>query len=433
MSTPTTAEIREQIAATEDELLDFLERLVEQPSVTGNEAPAQDVVIEEFESLGLDPDVWEPDPEELAGHPGYFETSSFGEQGYEGRPNVAAVKEGAGEGRSLAFSGHVDVVSPEPVAAWSYEPWRATIEEGRLYGRGSADMKGGIAAFVHAFRALEALDVDLAGDLILQTTIEEEDGGVGGMLSALERGYRPDAAVVPEPWGIPNVGIASAGVMYFRVTVPGKSAHAARGYKGVNAIGKACHLYEALDDLDRERKARISYEPATRRDPAAKGNVTNLNVGVIDSGDWPSTVPGEAVMTARIGWPPGETRDEVRAEIEGVIEEAVAADEWLSEHPPTVEWFGWSADPHEVDTDAEIIRLAKRAAEDVTGGEGQFIGGSAGLDERFYELYYDIPAATMGPRGDNIHGADEYVEIDSLVETAQALATVAVEWCGVAE
>ncbi|AUV84003.1 hypothetical protein C2R22_14640 [Salinigranum rubrum] len=193
-------------------MIDFLRTLVSTPSVTGEEAAVQEHVVEKFGSLGLAPDVWEPDPDALRDHPGYFETTSYTRVGYEGRPNVAAVRAGAGEGRSLGFSGHVDVV-PVDDDEWTYDPWGGEVDDGRLYGRGSADMKGGIAAFVHAVEMLDELGVELAGDLILQTTIEEEDGGVGGVLSALERGYQPDAAVVSEPWEVPNVGIASAGAM----------------------------------------------------------------------------------------------------------------------------------------------------------------------------------------------------------------------------
>lgn len=327
----------DRIEATKDELFALTERLVSAKSIVGDEAPAQAVVIEEFESLGLEPDVWEPDLESLSDHPGFFVTSSYEDHGYDGRPNVAAVRTGSGDGRSLGFSGHVDVVAVEP-DNWTFDPWTPTVEGGKLYGRGACDMKGGIAAFIHAVKALDSLDVQLAGDLVLQTTIEEEAGGVGGVLSALLRGYQPDAAIIPEPYAIPNVGIASAGVMYFRLRVPGKAAHAARGYEGVNAIEKAITLCDALVALDRERKARISYEPVLRRTPEA-----------------------------------------------------------------------------------------------TTGGTTSFIGGAAGLDERYYNRYFDIPCPTVGPRGGNAHGADEYVELDSLVETAQTLALVAVDWCGTVE
>lgn len=423
----------DHVEASREDLVEFLKRLVRKQSVTGNERPAQEVVIDEFESMGLDPDAWEPDVDELRDHPGFFETNSFQEQGYKGRPNAAAIVEGTGNGPSLTFSGHIDVVSPEPVDEWSYGPWNPVVEDGKLYGRGSGDMKGGIAAFVFAAKALLDLDIDLAGDLILQTTIEEEEGGVGGALSALERGYRPDAAIITEPYHVPNIAIASAGVLNFRVRVPGKSAHAARGYLGESAVFNAIDICEALNRLDQERKARISYAPATRLDPDAEGHVTNINIGVFEAGDWPATVPGEAVLEGRVGWPAGETREQVRTQIESAISTAAEDNGFLAEHPPEVEWFGMSAEPHETDTDADIVQIAKRRGEAITGNTGAFIGGTAGLDERFFVNYYDIPCPSVGPKGYHPHGVDEYVRVDSLVETAQVLALTAVDWCGLDE
>jgi len=363
--------------------------------------------------MNLEPDVWgavcgQP----LADHEGYFETSSYEAYGYEGRPNVAARVEG-GNGPTLAIGGHIDVVDVTE-DEWTRDPWSLTREGDTLYGRGSADMKGGLAAALIAIEALDSLGIELGGDLLFESTIGEEDGGVGGALSVLERGYVPDAAVIAEPFDLPNVGIAGAGVMYFRVEVPGKGVHAAWGHEGVNAIGNAATIYRALEELDTERKAQIDYEPAYRANPGLKGNVTNLNVGTIRAGDWPSTLPSRAVLEGRIGWPPGESRAEVRSQIEETIAEAAANDDWLADHPPTVEWFGWQAEPHGVDSDGELATLAKRVGEDVTGRSGSFVGGNAGLDERFYDLYYDVDAVSVSPTGSNLHGADEHTTVPSL-------------------
>lgn len=424
------SEVCDRIAETQDRMLDFLEELVAAESISGKESPGQEVVLGRLEGLDLTIDTWEPSVADLEDHPGFFETVTYEEYGYDGRRNVVGKRDGSGDGRSLAFSGHIDVVTPEPVSDWTDDPWEPTIEDGKMYGRGTMDMKGGIAAFVHAYEVLEELGVELQGDLLLQTTIEEEAGGVGGVLSALERGYRPDAAIIPEPFGIPNVGIAGAGVSYFRIHVPGKAAHTARKYRGVNAIGNATKIYRALEELDRERRERISYEPAINQDPKAEGSVTNLSVSVAKAGDWVSKVPGEAMLTGRIGWPPGETREEVRQEVTDAVMEAALDDPWMSEHEPEIEWFGWDAEPHEVAIDEPIVELATKHAETVTDGETAYVGGLGGVDERFYQLYYDIPAISVGPRGEGGHGADEYVEIDSLVETAQTLALTAMEWCG---
>ncbi|WP_254546955.1 ArgE/DapE family deacylase [Halomarina pelagica] len=417
------------IESTEDELIDLVTRLVEARTVTGSERSGQDVVVDYLESMGLDPDVWKPSPEEFSDHPGYFETSSSERRGYDDRPNVVARVAG-GDGRTLAIGGHIDVVDVTE-SEWERDPWTVTREGETLYGRGVADMKGGLAACLVAMRALDEAGVELGGDLVFQSVIEEEDGGVGGTLSVLERGYVPDAAVIAEPFRLPNVGVASAGVMYFRVRVPGKSVHAAWGHQGVNAIGNAATVYEALEALDAERKARIDFPPAYQGEPDLEGNVTNINVGTIEAGDWPSTLPSEAVMHGRVGWPPGETRAEVRAQIEAAVAEAAADDEWMRDHPPEVEWFGWDASPHQISPDAEIAALSARVAEEVCGRPGSFVGGNAALDERFYALYYDVDAVSVGPRGANLHGADEHTTVTSLVETATTIARIAIEYCGV--
>lgn len=434
----TIDEVHRRIEATEDDLLALLSRLVAAESLPGAERPAQDVVIERLREMGLSPDVWEPDAEALRDHPGFFETTPYREHGYEGRPNVVATLPGSadGGGRSLAFSGHVDVVTPEPLDAWTYEPWETTVEGDRVYGRGTYDMKGGIAAWLHAVAALAACDVDLAGDLLLQTTIEEEAGGCGGVLSALERGYRPDAAVIAEPSGLPAVGVASAGVLYFRVTVHGRAAHTAHKFLGVDAVGKAAKLYHALEALHEERNERHDdYPPAVNQYPEAAGSTTNLSVTSFEAGTWTSTVPGKATMAFRIGWPPstGETRAEVREEVRERIASVAADDEWLAEHPPEIEWFGWETDPHEFDTDSEFAGVVRETVERVTGSPVEHRGGLGGNDERFYNRYYDVPTPSLGPTGGNGHGPDEYAEIDSLVETAKLMASVAVEWCGRAD
>jgi acetylornithine deacetylase len=427
---PIKDETAAEIENREESVLDLLSKLVSAQTITGNEKPGQEIISDQFESLGLEVDTWEPESNYLQNHDGYFETSSFADQGYKGRPNVAARVRGSGSGPTLTLSGHIDVVDVTE-SEWEREPWELTREDNQVFGRGSADMKGGIAAYLLAVKVLRDLDVELSGDLILQSTIEEEDGGAGGVLSALERGYIPDAAIIPEPYNVPNVGIASAGVMYFRIIVPGKSAHAAWGHEGVNAIGKATKIYRAIDDLDQERKARIDYEPAYRTNPDLKGHVTNINLGTIMAGDWPSTVPAEAVIEGRIGWPPGESRTEVREQIENAVEEAATQDEWLIDNPPNVEWFGWQAAPHEISEDSEIVHLAMSNAESITEREGQLTGGNAGLDERFYKRYYDIDAISVGPYGERLHGADENTTVSSLIETSKTIAWTAMDYCGV--
>lgn len=418
------------IESDTDEMLELVGQLVETPTISGDEKPGQEVIIDYLESMNLEPDVWVPEPSDLEDHDGYFETSVAEEVGYDDRPNVAVRILDSGDGPTLTVGGHIDVVDVTE-GEWERDPWQLTREGDTLYGRGAADMKGGLAAVLLAIKAILNSGIELEGDLIFQSTIGEEAGGTAGTLAALERGYEPDAAVIAEPFDIPNIGIASAGVMYFEIDVPGESVHAAWGHEGDNAIGNATLVYEALDELDQERKATIDYEPAYRADPSLEGNVTNLNIGQIEAGNWPSTLPANATMYGRIGWPPGETRSEVRVQIEKTLASVTDHEDWEVDQSPTIEWFGWQAQPHEVDTDAEIVQLAKSVAEDTTGEFGAFVGGNAALDERFYERYYDIPVATVGPEGHNLHGADEHTTVDSLVETSQTIASIIMDYCGV--
>lgn len=434
MEIVSRTEVRDHIESNKDRMLDFLKELVSAQSTPGVEQPAQEVMKEKFRDLDLSFDVWEPDIERLRSHPGFFETNAYQKYGYEGRENVAATAERSGDGQSLVISGHVDVVNPDPVDAWEYDPWNPVIDDGQMYGRGTMDMKGGIAAFVHAYETLQDLGIELAGDLTLQTTIEEEAGGVGGVLSALERGYQPDAAIIPEPSGVPKIGVASSGVLYLRVTVPGKAAHTAYKFLGVDAVGKAYKIYQTLENYHDELNDRIEdYQPAVNQYAEAKGSTANISITDIEvPGSWSSTVPGKAIMEFRIGWPPnaGMDSDDMREEIESVIGSVVGEDEWLADHPPELEWFGWNTDPHEIDFDSEFYKMVCKNTTSITGGEIKRRGGLGGNDERFYNRYYDIPCPSVGPEGGNGHGPDEHVEIDSLVETAQIHALTMIDWCG---
>lgn len=425
-------QVFDRIEDRTEDMIELLGDLVERETVIGNERPGQEVIIDTFEEMGLEPDVWTPQIEQLCDHEAFFKTQPYQEVGYENRPNVVATVEGVGGGPTLALSGHMDVV-PATKSEWDYDPFSMEQVGERLYGRGTGDMKGGIAAFVHSIDCLRELGITLKGDLYLQTTLEEEDGGVGGLLSVLERGYKPDGAIIAEPWGVPNLGMASAGVRYFEIRVSGKSAHVGYGYEGVNALDKARTIYDALRELDAERKERIDYEPAYRLEPRMKGHETNLNIGMIEAADWPAIIPGSVVMTGRLGWPPGEEAKEVIAELRDTIEHAIEGDEWLEANPPELEFFGLRADPHEADPSTELLQTAMQNAEWVTGREGIFHGGSAGNDTRYYKRYYDIPATSLGPEANAIHGANEYVTVTSLLETAKAIAATTIDYCGIAE
>lgn len=422
------SEIFDWIQNKRKDLVELTQDIVRIPSVSGKELDVQKRIYSELDDMGLQPEMIYPDEAILRKQEDFFETTSYAKFGYDDRPNVIAAMKGAGGGRSLCLSGHVDVVSPEPLAKWSHDPWGAVIEDDALYGRGAGDMKGGVASIIFAVRALNELGIKLKGNLQLETTIEEEDGGVGGVLYLRTMRPKTDAALIPEPSAL-TISLASAGVMYFRVRVPGVPAHAATAHFGINAARKAVPIIQALQELHQDRQERIRY-PIAEQDPRMKGHVTTINLGVVRAGDWPSTVPALCELEYRIGWPPGETRAEVMKQVEESVARAAREDEWLSENPPEIEWFGWKARPHELSKDNEFVQTVRQNVIKVTGSEPSYIGGSSGLDTRYF-VHSGTPAVTCGPFAERIHSFDECVSIDSLVKCAQMIAGVIIDWCGV--
>ena len=415
---------RNWIRENSDELVKLIQGLVRIPSISGDELKVQEFVHKVLKDMKLKPEMIYPDLDILKQDEDYFETTSFTRVGYKNRPNVAATLAGSGSGKSVCLTGHIDVVSPEPLEDWTRNPWGGEVEDDQLYGRGSGDMKAGVAAMFFAVQALQEMDIHLKGDVQLETTIEEEDGGVGGNLFLRLVRPKVDAAINPEPtWH--NLGVASGGVMYFRVTVKGVPAHAATAHFGVNAIEKMMLIVNALRDLNLKRQSSTSFKIVEESDSRMKGHVTTINIGTISSGDWPSTVPAKAVLESRIGWPPGETREEVQKQVEETIVSVAKSDSWLAENPPSIDWFGWFARPHVLELDNPFIQLMKNQITDVVGIEPKF----AGLDTRFF-AHRGTPAVTFGPQTQRIHSFDEWVSIESTVKTAEVIAATLVDWCG---
>lgn len=414
-------EVLHQIDRAADELFAMIQELVRIPSVVGEEGRAQEWIFNLYRTLGLEVVKLVPRKEDLVHHPAYFETGFPYE---ESRPNVIGVLRGKGSGRSLLLNGHIDVVSPEPLEAWHEGgPWSGRIEGGRLYGRGAADMKSGLLANFFALRTLLILGLRPKGTVLLQSVIEEEAGGIGGTLACLQAGYTADAMIIPEPFDL-RIVTAHPGIRYFRVKVMGKTAHAGQSHLGVNAIGKLLRIYDRLMKLDLERAERhrnAFFEQSS-------GRSCNLNVGTFRAGDWVSTVAGAAQLEARISYLPEETEESVRREVTEAVLEVAAQDAWLREHPPLIEWFGWDAKPWVQNPEASVIRQFERIATEVLSFTPEKAASHAGLDTRFAP-YFGVPSFTFGPRGGLLHTSNEYVELDSVLQTAKVLAAFIADWC----
>ncbi len=418
-------EIRNRIDRSRDEVFQTLQKLVQIPSVVGQEGEAQKWMASLYSSLGLDVVTVVPEKESLQKHPAYVETGLPYDQS---RPNIIGIfsPSSAGSKRSLILNGHIDVVSPEPVETWDFDdPWSGRIDGNRMYGRGSADMKSGLLSNFFALKSVFDLGMGPKGRIVLESVIEEEAGGSGGTLATLMAGCQADVMIIPEPLGL-RVVTAHPGVNYFRVKVYGKTAHAGWSHYGVNAIGKMMKIYDRLIQLDKQRAERNRNEFFEKE----TGRSCNLNIGTLKAGDWPSTVAGWAQLEARISYLPWEKEDDIKKEVEAVVGEVANGDEWLKERPPDVEWFGWRAQPWVQDPEVPVIRQFRKSASEILSDAPQVTASTAGLDTRFTP-FFGFPSFVFGPVGGLLHSSNEYVELDSVIQTIKVLATFIVDWCDV--
>lgn len=400
-----------------DELVELVAALVREPSELGNEAPVQRVVAEHLRGTDAEVDVWDLDETVLS-------EPNAGNSGvpFPGRPNVTGKVRGQGGGRSLILNGHIDVVSAEPLDQWTHDPWGADIVGAKMFGRGAFDMKSGVAANLFLPRLLRDLGIRLQGDLTIHSVIEEECTENGSLAASLRD--RADAALVTESTGR-YAPTGHLGVIWFRVGVIGRSAHAGWATQGVNAIVKSVPIIQALHRLDAELNQNVH--------PMYEGidHPINLNIGVMRSGDWPSTVPGDAELRCRVSFFPDMSRDEMHRTIERTIAEACRGDDWLTNHPPVVTYDGFDTDGCAIDPTDPFYAALNAASLDATDLPIEPGAKTAVNDMRYY-LFQGVPSTCYGAEGGNAHAVDEWLDLPSMPRLARTMASLLVDWCGVA-
>jgi len=390
-----------------------LERLVAAPSTVGLEREAQDVVEQELKRLGLEverlpiPETIEDDP--LAG---------VAQISYEGRADVVG-RLGSNEGPSLLVNGHIDVVPAGKPDLWTSPPFEPRLDGDRLYGRGAGDMKGGFAMATLAIDALLAVEPEaIAGSLTFLSVIEEECTG-NGTLAAARAGVLADAVILPEPTGL-GMLLAGVGILWLDVVLDGKSAHAESADRAVNPIDLALTVVDALRRSEREMNLEI--EPSMR----GVEHPYNINIGMLEAGDWRSSVPANATLGLRIGHPTSWSTADAIARVGAAIHEI--DDPWLRAHPPTLRPSGFRAKGYAMPGGDP---LARRLADAHRGAHGEAVAEVAmasTTDARLYINDFDVPALCYGPVAHDIHGIDESVELSSIVAGARTLARFIADW-----
>lgn len=432
--------VLDRLDGIRDEIVALLSEIVQIPSVTpnypnldreqylGGETACNEALAEHYRAIGCEVDLWEAEPQ---------------------RANLVGRLRGSGGGRSLIFNGHIDTVPPGPHEDWKWnDPYSGRVEDGRLYGLGACDMKGGIVAQFAAARALVEAGVHLQGDLILESVVGEETmDHEAGTTATVRRGYLADAAIVSEPSSYPlplTIAPASPGLLYLVVTASGRATHpgiraefvrpgGAGDAVGVNAVEKGAQILAALQRLE-------GIWGMSKKHPFFRPGYFTIHPGVIVGGPPGPLVPYIVSTYCRIEciiwYPPDEAVEDVKAEIEDYIQKAAALDPWLAEHPPAIEWRNhWP--PFQTDPAHPIIQTCIDAYETAAAAsngvrETAKVHGFPAVCDATFLNDAGIPTIVYGP-GDVLiaHTRDEFVPVDELMLAAKTYALAAMAWCGV--
>ncbi|HEY3440755.1 MAG TPA: M20/M25/M40 family metallo-hydrolase [Paludibaculum sp.] len=420
--------IGEYVQERRQQLIALVQELVRIPSEnmppTGAEAACQQYAASVLKAAG-----WECNLYDLLAVPGLLRHPTFWPgRLYEDRPNLIARRLGRGGGRSLILTGHMDTV-PAGTLPWTRDPFGGEIENGRLYGRGANDMKAGIATNLFVAQALAAMDIQLDGDLLIESVVDEEFGGSNGTLAGRLMNYNADAAIVSEP-------------SHLRVCtghLGGRTAHITLRAPG-DILAESGYLAGVVDQL----RAVLNWVPefAARRTakfaahPVFAGRTAPSSVSVlkVNTGPFATTEPMGVPEVGRVEifWLtlPGETQAAVEAEFLDALAGLFSQNAALFTPRPEVEfplrWLPASIVP----PDASLISEVQHCAGSVLGRPPK-LEPIEGPCDAFVFHQFGVPAILWGPTGGNTHGADEYVDIESLVQSTQALLLFVCRWCGV--
>lgn len=360
-------------------------------------------------------------------------------------PVVAAQLSGSGGGRSLAFNGHVDVVPGGDPKAWRHDPWAGEVGEGKLWGRGAADMKGGVACALMAAWVLQQAEVQLAGDLWMHIDCDEEV--VGQSLRELLRRFPAvDAALVAEPTDL-AVLPAEGGLVHLRIEIEGRESHAGNRYRsihagghgataGVNAIEKGMRIATALQDLERQWGN-------LRQHPLLPPGFNSIMPGMIAGGPGggadgqlrtisnPGTSPDYCSIEYNIWYLPGETLEGIQEEIETFVANSCRLDPWLLDHPPRFTWKLREIYFPPAETPVTHPFIEAISGSIAAAGLLNRIEAFQAASELAWYAERGIPGVIFGPgRIAQAHGPDEYVDVGQLVDACKVMALTAAAWCG---
>jgi acetylornithine deacetylase len=424
----TVREARRLLRPLRDEIVSLVQALVRVDSVAippnGHETAAQRVLRAALKPYRLDVEMYDCGFLERARHP-YVRR----DRRYRGRHNLVARLGGRGGGRSLLLSGHIDTVPTRP-NPWRESPWSGTIRGGRLHGRGSWDMKSGLVAQFAVAMALRKAGVRLKGDLLCESVIDEEFGGGGGTLAGRLRGDNADACAIAEGTNHEVVRATRGGYVFDVVCQAGDPM---AYFSKEEVVSPAIPMGRVLGWIDgwvRSRKTVDRKKTYAHFPDPAPVQVLALESNRFDS-DVPLSVPLEARVRVYFQFLPHENVPRVVRAIEASLRAFCRADPFFKAHPVRAEpLFTPPLLGHEVPANHPWTRCLHGAAESVLGDEARLSASEWPCDAFLPQRYFGIPTLLFGPRGAGSHNANEYVEVPSVLRTAEVYLAAALEWCG---
>ncbi|RWR27066.1 ArgE/DapE family deacylase [Sinirhodobacter populi] len=422
----------DRIAQTLMDLIDFPSEVKANPKDAGpGEHDCQVYLQGRLEALGFDTDLWDPDGpalyEKYKGRPAANKGRTF-----EGRPNLGGRLKGNGNGPSVFLTGHIDVVPPGPAEHWNSDPYKAVLREGKVFGRGAVDMKGGVACMLMAVEILKQdLGLDLSGDVVWGTVVDEEIGGMGALAMA-DRGWRADVGIMTEP-SANAISPICHGILWGKVIIDGIGGHAELRPNNWNTTGPVDAIMlcrQILDGIDILNR-RWQFDP--RKNHPLMDLPCMVLPTMINAGEHPASMAGRAEITVDIQYLPSEKDDHllgghVKREFEEHIAAVCQADPYLRAHPARVEWI-LDADCAEVPADHPFVRLMQDAISEYDLPT-RLVGNGSHTDMGIPTELGNTPTLNFGPGDPALcHQPNEHVSVSDLVACTRAIALTVARWC----
>jgi acetylornithine deacetylase len=427
------AAAREALNTYRDEIVRLAQDLIRIPSRNmppyGEEGPAQVYLADYLRRAGHRVDLYEPDQAPgLLEHPSYWPGRS-----YRGRPNLHSRLPGVGGGRSLLLTGHIDTVALGD-NVWTRPPYGAQIEDGRLYGLGSIDMKAAMAAMAVLYKAIAEQGVTLRGDLCYECVVDEEEGGVNATIAGRLKYGKVDGALLPEGTDLKLYPAARGALITDFIFKSSKGTWLDVGKSGepaADAVKQIGLFLSHIDELSAvRRKHPVHPLYASYPDPVP------VQVTKVYAGGWgpevPIAVPPEGRIEVIMQTLPGETREDVYREMSDWLDSVVARHPDAFPERPEIRYrLRWMV-PTAVAVDHPIVTTLAGVARPALGREPEIVGAPFACDMFALRELFDIPGVIFGPVGANAHAADEYIDLESLYTFWEVAYAFVLEWCGCA-